>query len=107
MIEVASCEDIEVDDKTPADAEAPDWLVIGAEAEVCLVTEATVALGEGSMSITLHLLPTLRLLSREQLAVVPYWFRKETVPSLLTLTHATCRPSTVPYILTFSISLST
>lgn len=60
-----------MEDKPLSDEEAPDWLVMGVVAEVCHETGTVVALREGPVSVTLHLLPTLNSSSREQVAVAP------------------------------------
>lgn len=64
----ATGEDIEINDKSSPTIEATDWLmIVTVEAEVGLVINA---LCEDSLLVILHILPTLRLLYREQLAVM-------------------------------------
>jgi hypothetical protein len=71
QVYLATEKDHEVNDESFVDTEAPDWLFIGVAMELCLVVGNMVGLCGWLMSVTLHLLPKLKSLSRAHVAVVP------------------------------------
>lgn len=99
--------EVEAEHELVKDAGIDDWSkeMDDEEADVEEI-DLEVEEGDEPLLAAVQRLPTLRPLSRVQYDVSPSLFKKETLPSLFTVVQATCRPSSVLKISTFTVGWS-